>query len=488
MIIQDRQYQNDTEAALREGYRTHLRQVMCMPTGSGKTVVFSKIIAKTIARGKRVLCLSDRTEIFKQTLKAISRHDIAVCKIDRDNRYISSDAMVYLAMCETFKRRIEKLKHLKFDLIIVDESHRKAYDPIIEAFPDVHVLGCSATPGPTKLYSNLVQLIQVQELIDKGFLMPCRAYQMVDDLSDIEIKKSGGFEETSHFAHYNKRKLYEGCVTSYLEKCKGRQTIVYNVSIEHSNLMTQAFNAAGIKSYSITSETSDKEREWILQEFSMLRFPVLNNCGCLTTGTDIPTCSAIIINRAISILSLFIQIVGRGGRPCPEIGKTDFVCVDHGLNHDRFGLWQEDRIWSLDPPKKNKKGLGAMPIKSCPKCACMVSAQARQCEHCGFVFQPSEAELAQGRLVEVTNKIREAIPGKYVSQLTIPELIELEKTKQMKPAYVWRAVRAKGSAAIYQYAEIKGHRPEWTVRQLEVLEAEGKVEFFDKKINEIEML
>lgn len=489
-MIQLRPYQTDTEAALREGYRTNLRQIMCLPTGSGKTIVFSSIISKTVQRGKTVLCLSDRTEIFHQTLKAISNHEIPVCKIDRDNKYVYPNAKVFLAMCETFKRRAEQLLPILLpvvDLIIVDECHKKAFDPIIQMFPEVHVLGCSATPTPTKLYTNLVHLIDVPELVQQGYLVPCRAYEVQDNLSDIKVKRNGDYDEASHFAHYNKSKMYDGVIENYSAKCAERSTIVYNVSIEHSELMTKAFNEAGIRSYSITSKTSTQEREWILKEFSAGAFPVLNNCGCLTTGTDIPRCSAIIINRAISVLTLYVQIVGRGARLCPEISKTDFVCIDHGLNHTRFGLWCENRTWSLDPPKK-RKAVGPAPVKSCPACTAMLATTARTCQYCGYVFAPTEKELAEGRLVELTNTIRSAIPGKYISQCTIPELIELERTGAVKTTYVWRVLRSRGEVHITEYARIKDYRAAWVNRQLEAMEAEGQTKFADKKINEVELL
>ncbi len=187
------------------------------------------------------------------------------------------------------------------------------------------------------------------------------------------------------------------------------------------------------------------------------------------------------------MLTLFLQIVGRGGRPCPEIGKKDFICVDHGLNHDRHGLWQENRTWSL-VEKKRKKGLGAAPVKSCKACSAMLPAMARECPYCGYLFPLTEKELAQGRLVEVTNRIRAGVAGRYVSDLTVPELIECEKSGEMKSTYVWRVVRSKGAEALYQYAEMKGHRPAWTVRQLEAMEHEGVTQFADKKINELPLL
>lgn len=488
-MIELRPYQINGISELREAYRNHNRILFIAPTGSGKTVVFSSICAAAIERGKTVLILSDRMEIFAQTIKTLAHHEIPVCKINADNSYISKDAKLFVGMVETFKRRMDRYSHIKFDLLIFDEAHKATFNKVMDAYQNTKTLGCTATPvGKTlhKYYTHLIQTIDIPELIEQGFLSPCKGFAMQDDFSDLKTDKSGEYTEASQFSHFHKSKLYDGVIEKYLEVAKGRKCLVFNCNIEHAENTTKAFNAAGIKSYCISSHTSDQERAWILSEYDRGAFLVLNNANILVAGYDNPSIECIIMNRATGVINVWLQAAGRGSRIFP--GKSFFTLLDFGGNFDRHGLWCEARKWKLEAPKKRKKGLGAMPVKSCKQCGAMMSAQVRQCEYCGFIFQPTEAELAQGRLVEVTNRIRERIPGKYVSQLTVPELVELEKTKQMKPAYVWRVIRSKGTEALYQYAEIKGHRPEWAARQLEAMEHEGVTQFADKKINEIEML
>lgn len=478
-----RQYQIDYENALREGFKTHTRQIMALSTGGGKTHIFTRIVEQAALKGKRCLILTDRIELFRQTLKPLQNSNVSICQINKDNRMVSTSSLVFLAMVETFKRRMSTLSHLQFDLIIADEAHKSAFFPILDAYPNVPTIGATATPINKRLhkyYTNLVQLIDVPELIEQGFLCPCVAYQMQDDVSDIAVKSNGEFEDESHFKHFNKSKLYDGVIDKWLEKTPLKKTLVYCVNIKHAEHTSESFNQRGIKTFCITSKTPDVERAFILFEFSKNRFPVLVNCGCLTAGFDDPSVEVIVINRAISVESLFIQIVGRGARPLP--GKNHFTVIDFGMNHNRHGLWEWPRKWTLTPPKKDNKPLGVAPIKICTQCGAVIPALARVCQHCQYAFPIGEKSLLIGQLVEVTPTIPAHLMNRKLNDLTVSELIDLEKTKRYKAGYIWRIVRTKGEEALGEYAEAKGYKDGWVRNQLEMLDAGGSVGFSNATI------
>jgi superfamily II DNA or RNA helicase len=490
-MISLRPYQIQAVNDIREAYREHNRILLVMPTGSGKTCTFSFICASAVERGKRVLILSDRVEIFAQTLVAVSKHKIQICKIDAENKMVSQTALVYMAMVETFKRRLERYKHIKFDLIVIDEAHKAAFNKIMDAYPNTKTLGCTATPvGKSlhKYYTKLIQSIDIPELIEQGYLSPCRGFQMQDNFDDLVIDKTGEFSDQSQYAHFHKSKLYEGVIEKWIEKAKGKKTLIFNCNIAHAIHTTEAFNAAGIPSRCITSETSKQEREWILHEYDRGMFCVLNNANILIAGYDNPSIEVIIMNRATTAINVWLQAGGRGSRIFP--GKSEFLLIDFGGNFSRHGLWNEPRKWSLDPPKK-RNTLGAPAVKTCKQCGAIQAAAVRKCEFCGFIWEKTAAELKAGQLIEVSNQIRSAIPGKYISQCTVPELIELERAKVIKPAYCWRILRARGAQDIGDYARIKGYRDAWIIRQIEALEAEAgtdknkRIQFFDKKINQV---
>lgn len=465
-------YQLEAVNSLSVGFKEHLRQIFILPTGGGKTVVFSEIALRAITKGKTVLILTDRIELFKSAVKAVSVHQIPVCKINAENKNIVKEAKLFVGMVETIARRLEQFENIKLDLIIIDECHKGNFFKIIDAFPEVMVIGATATPinkSLYKYYTNMVDVVTIQDLIAKGFLSPCKPYQMQDDFSDVKVEKNGAeFNEESLFQHFNKSKLYEGVVENYLAKCNETKAIIFNVNIEHSDTMARAFTAAGIQSYSITSKTSSSERTYILEQFAKGEFMVLNNCGILTTGYDEPSIQTVIVNRATLSLALWLQMQGRGSRILN--GKKYFTVLDFGMNHDRHGLWEEPRTWELKPPKKKKQGLGAAPLKICKGCEAMIAAVAKKCQFCGFEYNIGELKLKDGILVEMKPKIPVQLTERYIGDLTIEELIDLQKTKLHTSQMIWRVVRSKGEQAVKDYAKLMEYGYGWVNRQLDQLE------------------
>lgn len=458
--MQIRPYQNKAIIDLKNGFKQNKRQVLCAPTGSGKTVMFTEIVRSASQKGTQCLILTDRTELFKQTCKTMSMQ-VQELNANTHIRSFNPHALVTVAMVETLKRRT--LFGYTPKLIIIDEAHKAAFNKVIEMYSDAYVIGATATPVGKhfyKYYQDIVQTIDIPDLIEEGFLSQCRAYQMQDDFSDLETK-AGEYTDKSLFNHFNNRKLYSGVVDEYVSRTMGKKCIVFNVNIEHSENMTDEFRNQGIMSECITSKTPTLERERILKAFSDGLFPVLNNCGILTTGYDEPSIEVVIMNRKTKSLPLWLQCCGRGSRIYPN--KEYFTILDFGMNHDEHGMWQEPRNWQLKPPKKKKEQ--AAPVKRCDHCSAINYASARVCAICGEPFKVNETVISEGVMVEVTPKAPTELIGKYISDLTIAELILLQKSKKYKPTFIWRVVRSMGNQCIDQYAKDMGYSKGWAYRQ-----------------------
>ena len=470
-MIELRPYQNDSVQLIRAAFTSkHKRVVLCLPTGSGKTVVFSEMVRLAAERGTRTLVLTDRTELFTQTFKAMGRVGITPQRIHAKGNYtIDPFALVTVGMVETLKRRITKGAALDPELIIIDEAHRGNFTKVLDIFPKARVIGATATPVGKhffKYYTEIVQNIDIPDLIDKGFLSECRAFQMQADLSDL-VTKAGEYTDASLLQHYDNQQLFDGVIEQYKEKANGTKAIVFNVNIKHTENMTKAFNDAGIASECVTSKTPTDERERILRAFHMGLFPVLNNCGILTTGYDEPTIETVIMNRATKSLPLWLQCCGRGSRVIDGV-KERFTVLDFGMNHDQHGMWAEPRTWKITKPREKKQDVA--PVKECPKCYSMIFASARRCRYCEYEFPFEEKELSQGKMVEVTPKVPPTLTGKRISDLSLIELIELEASKTYKPSFIWRVVRASGKESIREYARMKGHSSGWAWRQEKEIE------------------
>lgn len=463
-MINLRPYQQEAVDNLRDGFALgYLRQVLQSATGSGKTIIFSKIAFAALEKAKRPCIITDRVELCKQTFKAISHYSNKIEVLTSGARLSSNPAGI-IAMVETLNNRIKAGFDWEPDLIIIDEAHKGNFTKILEHWPNIRTIGATATPIGKhfhKLYQNIVNTISIIDLIEREYLAPCRAYQMEDDFSDLK-KSSGEFTDKSLFQHFDKPKLYTGVIDKWIEKAAGKKTLVFCVNIKHAEETAAAFNEAGILTECVTSKTTKEERERILSAFSVGLFPVLVNCGILTAGYDEPSIECIVLNRATLSLALFLQMCGRGSRIFPN--KSEFLILDFGKNHDRFGRWDAPRKWGLEPPKK-KRAAQAGAVKLCPKCEAMLFVSARKCECCGYIYPEKTAEELEGVLKEVLPEVPDELKGQKLSCLTLEELYKLQLSKRYKAAFIWRVIRSRGCDALFEYAVMANYSSGWVRRQ-----------------------
>lgn len=472
-MLQLYDYQEKTVNATRLGFKNHLRQLMVLPTGGGKTVVFTTITVSAARKGTKVLILTDRTELHNQTIDSLKPYGIKYTTIDSENKTFDKNSTVFIAMVETFKRRfVSEWENIGFGLIICDEAHMGNFTRIFDLLPTVPVIGATATPVGKhliKYYTNIIQEIDTPELVERGYLVPCRAYMMKDDFSDLE-KSGDEFTEQSNFKHFNTAKLYDGLIDEWKKKAFGLKTIVFCVNIEHTIKTYNKFKEAGISCEFITSKTGKETRNRILADYKNNRFLVLINCGILTKGFNEPSIECVIVNRATNSTALWLQMVGRGSRTFK--GKKSFLLLDFGGNHTRpgLGLWNSPRFWTLDPPKAKKEGLA--PCKSCSCCDAIITAVAKKCDYCEFIFPIKEKEPEKaGVMVEVKGKSApEHLVGKSLKDLSVFNLFELDKSKAVSSSLIWRVIRSKGSEAVHEFARMKGFKQGWVLNQLKELD------------------
>lgn len=444
--------------------------LMVAPTGFGKTVTFTDIALGAHKKETKTLLLTDRKEILDQIARTFKRQNLPCTTLTPETKVMPTSGIV-VAMAQTLSRRMIKFL-ASFDpcLVIVDEAHEGIFTNVLKKLPYKYLIGATATPVGKHLfglYDTIVESDQIPKLIELGFLVKPKSKMMGPK---VEAKtKMGEYETSSMFIFYDKPTLYQGVVNKWLEEGLNRRTLVYCVNVEHAEKTAEAF---GSVARCITSKTSKADRKKYIEGHQSGEFPVLVNCGILTKGYDDPKVEIIIVNRATKSLPLWLQMCGRGGRISE--GKILFEIWDFGGNFERHGLWQQERVWKLEPPKKKRDTVGASPVIKCPECEAMHPMNVSICEYCGHVFSKEKA-IVEGvwREVEPVKDI-----GVLVSQASIGQLIEAEKRKLLKATFVWRVLRDRGESWLSSYASVKGYSDYWVIRQLE----NGDTNFKDRII------
>jgi len=408
-----------------------------LATGGGKTVTFATIADRYIKKSnQRVLILVHREELLMQTRRTLyDWYNLNSAPITPEARKLSHEHKVYVGMCETVHRRIEKVGFLpEFGLIIIDEAHLGNYKKIMSFFEKKLIIGFTATPisatkkDPLKnYYKDIVCGIDIPELISEGSLCQNETHRQLNvNRGDLQVVR-GEFDEKQMSEEYSKTKHVKNTVTAYEKFLKGKKTIIFNCNISHSKLVNDAFIDAGYNSRHLDGNATPEYRREALRWLRDTPDAIINNVGILTTGFDEPSLLGCIVNKSVLSLPLWLQMTGRAGRTFP--GKDKFIIVDMGDNALGGGLgdWSDPRNWQdlFHNPAKPKDKQGVAPSKECPECEAIIPASATTCKFCGYVFPPKEETY-------------DAIPPEFVLLVKNHDVAQLvEKNQNYKEYYTF---------------------------------------------------
>ncbi|MCB9426246.1 MAG: DEAD/DEAH box helicase family protein [Flavobacteriales bacterium] len=338
-------------------HQTDYNLLYQLPTGGGKTVIFSEIVRRYVeSLDKKVVVLTHRIELCKQTSKMLDgfgvRNKIINSKIkdlpDQD------DYDCFVAMVETLKNRLEdgKLEIDNVGLVIIDEAHYNSFRKLFGSFQGCFILGVTATPLssnaklPMKnVYDELIVGNTIQSLIEHGFLAKANMHSYNVGLRSLKIGANGDYTIKSSDELYSNLEMLDKLKFSYEEHAKGKKTLIFNNGIKTSLQVYKVFAQAGYPIKHLDNSFGSQERKEILDWFKHTPDAILTSVSLLTTGFDEPTVEAIILNRATKSLTLYFQMIGRGSRVLPH--KKTFEVIDLGNNAARFGYWDEPVNWQL---------------------------------------------------------------------------------------------------------------------------------------------
>lgn len=326
-----------------------------LPTGGGKTVIFTEIAKRYIKlSGKRVLVLTHRIELCNQTSKMLSEFNVNCKIIDSKVKELpdQDEYQCFVAMVETLNNRLrdDMLNLNEIGLVIVDEAHYNSFRKLFPNFKACIVLGVTATPLSSNInlpmFQNYQELIvgdSIATLIKKGFLSKAITYCYDVGLSALKIGSNGDYTVKSSDILYSDHPMLQKLVYAYEEKSFGKKTLIFNNGINTSLNVYDMFKKVGYNIKHLDNTNTAQERRDILDWFKHTPDAILTSVGILTTGFDEPTVESIILNRATRSLTLYHQMIGRGSRVLPH--KKEFTVLDLGNNAARFGSWDKEIDW-----------------------------------------------------------------------------------------------------------------------------------------------
>lgn len=452
--IKLRPYQKQFIDAVRNEFaQNHKRVVGVAPCGAGKTIMTGWMIREALNRGKRVIFFVHRHELIEQTSKTFTALDVPHGIISSDTK-MQLNLNVQIASVQTLARRIDKVKDCPPDFLICDECHHilaNTYKTILDAFPQAFLLGVTATPqrmgGITlcDIFSSMVESLSVDELINLGNLTPFNYFAPLTtavDLHNVRVK-FGEYNNKDLEVVMSNKKIIGGIIANYIKYAENKSAICYCVNVNHSEIVAQAFNDAGISAEHCDGNTPKAERARIVENFRTGITKVLCNAELFGEGFDVPRCQAVILARPTQSLTLFIQQAMRPMRPDPNDPNKVAIIIDHVQNYLRHGLPNDDHHWSLEP---NYKKEPKKKPRICPECESIVDNKTNICPHCGYEFPEAkrgeiDLDEQQGNIIQIAGtkkqEIRTTAKPSVKRAFTKPEeFLSIAKKRNYKIGWV----------------------------------------------------
>lgn len=314
-------------------------------TGTGKTYL-SAFDAKAF-NPKKLLFVVHRLTIAKDSLKTFQKvfgTTKTMGLFSGEKRDLECD-FVFSTI-----QTISKLTHLEsfskdhFDYIIIDETHRSGADSylrLIDYFEPKFLLGMTATPERTdgndifQLFDhNIAYEIRLNRAMEEEMLSPFHYYGVSDLLIDNNvIDNKSDFNllvSTERVKRIIEQAQFYGSdngITRGLIFCSRKKE-----AIELSDL----FNSNGIKSISLTGDSSELERSKAIERLESdnihNKLDYIFTVDIFNEGIDIPKINQIIMLRPTESAIIFIQQLGRGLRKIE--GKNYVTVIDFIGNYE----------------------------------------------------------------------------------------------------------------------------------------------------------
>lgn len=360
-----RPHQIEAKAKIFDAWSKYDSVMLQMPTGTGKTYLFTSLINDIINTYKlahkdiKILIVAHRTELLDQISATLNKFGISHGFIQgAREQYLWKRVQVGSIMSLLTDKNYYNVCRQKFDYIIVDEAHHSLADTYIRLFglfPNAKKLGVTATPWRLNhesflsLYQYLIVSPQISWFINNNLLSD---FDYVSIKQDSEVQKlvdrsevvsTGDFSNADLDNTFNNQRIRSKLYESYLQFANGRKGIVYAINKCHAAKIAELYSSHGVKAMAIDCDTPRDVRQEMITAFKKGEISVLVNVDIFTEGFDCPDVNFIQLARPTKSLSLYLQQVGRGLRIVE--GKEKTIILDNVGLYNYFGLPDANRKW-----------------------------------------------------------------------------------------------------------------------------------------------
>ena len=406
MAIKLRSYQLEAIESIYKYFRSNSdgHPLVAAPTGSGKSHILAGFCAKAykLYPKERILILTHTKEIIRQDAKILRDYIpsslVGIYSSGLSRRQIRQFTV---ASIQSVYKRADEFND--FRLIIVDEAHlippdgEGRYRTFLGKLPKARVLGLTATPfrrghgllTEGHLFDRVIYDIEVQMLIDKGYLAPLSTKATEYALNTRGLKVIGGDYSKKELSSRLDHTHITSSIIKEIAHLKDvrKSWLIFAIDIEHCEHIAAELNKAGIVAVAVHSKL-DFDRQHLLDLFKAGHVQAIVSVETLTTGFDAPNVDMIVLMRPTQSPVLHVQMLGRGMRI--NEGKTNCLVLDFAGNVRRLGPVDEVLIKAKG---KKGKGKGTGFTRVCPKCSEIVHVSKQVCPACGYAF-PKPVKLS----------------------------------------------------------------------------------------------
>lgn len=351
-----RPYQETARQKVQEEWEEgKKRTLLVLPTGTGKTIVFSKIIEDRVKKGERVLVIAHRGELLEQASdKLYKSTGLKTATEKAKQTSLGSFYRVVVGSVQTLQRekRLNQFPPEYFDTIVIDEAHHAisdGYQRVLQHFESANVLGVTATPDRGDMrnlgsyFESLAYEYSLPEAIKSGYLSPIKALTIPLKLDLSNVKQQAGDFSTKDLGTALDPYL-EQIAEEMKKQCFNRKTVVFLPLVKTSQKFRDILNQHGFKAAEVNGESADRDQ--VLKDYEEGKYNVLCNSMLLTEGWDCPSVDCVIVLRPTKVRALYSQMVGRGTRLAP--GKKELLLLDFLWHTERHELCHPANLIATD--------------------------------------------------------------------------------------------------------------------------------------------